>query len=161
MGGGKRLSSRFLRSRAPCAAYFRARRTPSRGVKFNVVRTLPARSCSVPSVLRERALDRASYHCEFRRADGTRCTQRTHLELDRVVLFCRGGEHSLKNVRVLCRAHNLYCAREELGDAFVQAMIQSKRGLAIPPPTGETVSHAPGMTPERTTSPDAVRISIS
>ena len=55
----------------------------------------------------------------------------------------------------------LYCAREELGDAFVQAMIQSKRGLAIPPPTGKSVSHAPGTTPERMTSPDVVRISIS
>ena len=49
------------------------------------------RSRYIPSEVRERVLERASYRCEFRGPKGYRCTQRTGLEIDHKDPFARGG----------------------------------------------------------------------
>ncbi|MEZ4755098.1 MAG: HNH endonuclease signature motif containing protein [Bdellovibrionota bacterium] len=36
------------------------------------------------------------------------------LELDHIVPFAEGGQHTVDNLRVLCRAHNQYLAEQSL-----------------------------------------------
>jgi hypothetical protein len=48
-------------------------------------------------------------------ADGKRCGSTWRLELDHVIPVALGGETSVENLRVLCRAHNQYKAERVLG----------------------------------------------
>ncbi len=41
------------------------------------------------------------------------------LEFDHNLMICRGGEHSVENVALRCRRHNLHRAEQELGLAFM------------------------------------------
>ena len=56
--------------------------------------------------------------CTFEQ-DGRRCECRDGLELDHVVPFARGGDHSLDNLRLLCRSHNGYAAEGEYGRELI------------------------------------------
>ncbi len=87
----------------------------------------PRRSRYIPSSLRERLLERASYQCEYRGLEGVRCTERTGLEIDHIEPYAKGGTTGETNLRVLCRGHNLFLAVEEFGEEFVARKVERKR----------------------------------
>ncbi len=74
--------------------------------------------------MRERVLERASYQCEYTGPGGVRCTARTRLEIDHVDPYAKGGAGSEENLRVLCRAHNLFSAAREFGEYFMRGKIE-------------------------------------
>ena len=80
----------------------------------------------IPSEVRERMFERANYQCEYRGLGGVRCSQRTALEIDHIVLFAWSRNNDETNLRVLCRNHNRWCAEKALGRDFIQARIRSK-----------------------------------
>jgi hypothetical protein len=43
------------------------------------------------------------------------------LQLDHVIPHAEGGEATVANLRLRCRAHNLYTAREHFGGEYVRA----------------------------------------
>ena len=51
------------------------------------------------------------------------------LEIDHIVPVCRGGEDSLTNLRLRCRAHNQHTAEIALGSAFMAARRGDHRSL--------------------------------
>jgi len=64
--------------------------------------------------------------------DGTRCRARGNLEFHHIVPFARGGEATLENICLMCRAHNeKLIAERDYGREFVKRRI-ADRGAAAP-----------------------------
>lgn len=64
---------------------------------------------NIPKPLRDQIWLRDGGQCQYRdKRTGRRCASKHLLELDHQVPFSWGGEHSLKNLRLHCRKHNLY-----------------------------------------------------
>jgi hypothetical protein len=69
--------------------------------------------------------------CSFVSPDGRRCRARRCLELDHIEPLAVGGEATIENLRLRCRAHNQWYARQYFGASRVNAAIQrSKRRRA-------------------------------
>jgi len=79
-----------------------------------------ARSRYISGAVRERVLERAGYRCEWEGSGGVRCARRSGLEIDHVRPYGKGGGWGEGNLRVLCRAHNLFAAGREYGDGFMR-----------------------------------------
>lgn len=63
--------------------------------------------------LRRELLQRANHCCEYSDpVSGKKCQSRYQLEIDHRVPLARGGEDLRENLRVLCRTHNLFSARQ-------------------------------------------------
>ncbi len=58
--------------------------------------------------------------CTFVGANGKRCNETHDLQFDHIIPPSRGGDGSLGNVRLRCRAHNLHAAEKLYGRQFVQ-----------------------------------------
>jgi 5-methylcytosine-specific restriction endonuclease McrA len=69
----------------------------------------------VPRAVVRAVWERDGDRCAFIGADGHRCEERELLELDHVVPVARGGQATVENLRLLCRAHNQHAAERELG----------------------------------------------
>jgi hypothetical protein len=64
--------------------------------------------------------------CAFVSSDGRRCAERGFLELHHhEVPFARAGAHTADNLRLVCRAHNLFFAEKDYGRAFVQRKVRA------------------------------------
>ena len=85
------------------------------------LRASAKRESRVPStVLRDRVLEKDGYRCSYVAEDETRCECDVNLEIDHIVPWARGGKTEENNLRVLCKTHNLMCARKEFGERFVE-----------------------------------------
>ena len=90
------------------------------GVKCRSAReTAPTRA--IPDAIRQQVFARDGACCTFVGADGKRCGSTWRLELDHVIPVALGGETSVENLRVLCRAHNQFEAERVLGAAHATA----------------------------------------
>ncbi len=65
--------------------------------------------------------------CTFVAPDGRRCRARQCLELDHIEPWAVGGEDTIENLRMRCRAHNQEHARQYFGAEQVRAAIARKR----------------------------------
>jgi hypothetical protein len=100
----------------------------------------PAPSRYIPAAVRERALERAGYRCEYTGPGGTRCTSRTRLEIEHELPFAIFRSHDEHHLRVFCPGHNRLSAERVYGAEFVRARIEERRGCmyanATHPPRG-------------------------
>jgi len=74
----------------------------------------------VPASVRRAVRARDGDRCTFATDDGVRCEERRALELDHIVPVARGGESSVANLRLRCRAHNQLEAERTFGAGFMQ-----------------------------------------
>jgi len=81
-----------------------------------------ARSRYVPRAVVRAVFARDGALCTFVSASGQRCAERGWLELHHVHAFVRGGASTLRNLRVVCRSHNVYFATQDFGAAHMRAM---------------------------------------
>ncbi|HKO53683.1 MAG TPA: HNH endonuclease signature motif containing protein, partial [Polyangiaceae bacterium] len=81
----------------------------------------------VAVAVRRDAHSRDQRQCAFVSADGRRCDGRAFLEFDHVEPFARFGAADARNIRLLCRAHNLLHARRCFGAPHVAAKIAASR----------------------------------
>src|SRR4051812_48912640 len=65
--------------------------------------------------------------CTFSADDGRRCGERRLLQLDHVVPHAQGGEATVGNLRLRCRAHNLHTAREHFGRECIRSATERAR----------------------------------
>jgi 5-methylcytosine-specific restriction endonuclease McrA len=65
--------------------------------------------------------------CTFCADDGRRCGERRLLQLDHVIPHAQGGEPTVANLRLRCRAHNLHTARAHFGRDYVRAAAERAR----------------------------------
>jgi 5-methylcytosine-specific restriction endonuclease McrA len=80
-----------------------------------------ARSRHVPKALRDYIFARDGACCSFRSADGMRCTATRGLQVDHIKPFANGGENDLRNLRLLCAAHNRRAAEKTMGTHVMQS----------------------------------------
>ena len=73
---------------------------------------LKGRSRHIPTRIRDLVFMRDGGRCTYIGESGIRCKATAHLQIDHIKPFCRGGEHTLDNLRVLCGKHNRLMARE-------------------------------------------------
>ena len=73
----------------------------------------------IPAAIRRAVWRRDRGRCTYVSPDGRPCGSRWQLELDHVHPVALGGETSMSNLRLLCRAHNQLLAEVKLGAAFM------------------------------------------
>jgi len=74
----------------------------------------------VPAHVRRAVSDRDRYQCTFVSAAGRRCVERRFLEYDHVHPVARGGQATVENTRLRCRAHNQFEAERVYGAGFMR-----------------------------------------
>lgn len=75
---------------------------------------------SVPVEVQRAVWQRDGDQCTFVSEDGHRCEERRFVELDHIEAVARGGEATVANLRVLCRAHNQLEAERTFGTEFMR-----------------------------------------
>ena len=81
----------------------------------------------VSAAKRREVFERDGIQCTWTDAEGHRCTERGWLELDHVRAQARGGSEAVKNLRVLCRAHNELHATLDFGADHIEQRIAEAR----------------------------------
>jgi 5-methylcytosine-specific restriction endonuclease McrA len=66
----------------------------------------------IPNAIRRFVLKRAQNKCEFVSKDGVPCKSDYQVELEHVVPFSCGGEHSIENLKCFCSKHNAFAASQ-------------------------------------------------
>jgi hypothetical protein len=69
----------------------------------------------IPATVRRDVSERDGGRCRYVDGQGRRCAERNHLEFHHRHPFGFGGDHSVANVRLMCRAHNAYLADCDYG----------------------------------------------
>jgi hypothetical protein len=74
------------------------------------------RSRAIPTFVKRIVFDRDQGSCAYQnRLTGKRCGSTYRLQFDHILPFAKHGEHSTKNIRVLCQSHNLLHAVKAFG----------------------------------------------
>ena len=73
----------------------------------------------VPSRVKRAVLKRDQGRCTFVSDTGKRCESRWDLEFDHEQAYARGGEATVSNIRLRCRAHNQHAAERAFGVEFM------------------------------------------
>jgi hypothetical protein len=74
----------------------------------------------IRAAIKRAVRERDGGRCTFVGADGHRCSAKRLLEFDHIQPFARGGESSVGNLRLRCRAHNQHGADGVFGRAFME-----------------------------------------
>jgi hypothetical protein len=86
----------------------------------------------VPRKVLRDVFARDAGQCTFISPEGRRCSAREFLEVHHHEPFARGGEASVDNLRLSCRAHNQYLAELDYGRGYMREKIReatAARGL--------------------------------
>jgi 5-methylcytosine-specific restriction endonuclease McrA len=82
-------------------------------------KALPVRNTSatrhIPAAVRRAVYERDSGRCRYEDEQGRRCTARGGLEFHHRYPLGHGGDHSVENLSLACRAHNGYLAEVDYG----------------------------------------------
>jgi hypothetical protein len=89
----------------------------------------------IPAAVRREVRERDGDQCTFVSADGKRCSARGQLEFDHVHVFGKRGDHSVENLRLRCRAHNLMDAEREYGADKIRPFRSRARDRGYSPGT--------------------------
>src|SRR5205823_15085249 len=80
--------------------------------------------------IRRTVWQRDDGQCTFVSASGRRCEEKRRLEFDHIEAAARGGRTSAVNLRLRCRAHNLYTAECIYGIEFMRGKRETARRRA-------------------------------
>jgi hypothetical protein len=69
----------------------------------------------IPAAVRRAVRERDGDRCRYVDEQGRRCSERNRLEFHHRHPFGLGGDHSVPNIRLMCRAHNAYLAECDYG----------------------------------------------
>jgi 5-methylcytosine-specific restriction endonuclease McrA len=112
--------------------------------KPRAARTYPraARNVSaphtIPAGVKRAVRARDGGRCTYVAGPGRRCPERSRLEYEHVIPVARGGESTVGNIRLLCRAHNQLAAEHAFGAEFMAHKRQTARRSA--PESGRAAS---------------------
>jgi 5-methylcytosine-specific restriction endonuclease McrA len=104
----------------------------------------------IPAHVKRTVLARDGGRCTFVSADGTRC-ESFDVEFDHVLAVARGGQATVANVRLRCRAHNQLAAEDTFGAGFMENRRRdaAEQRARVSPPT------APAPASSRSSNPHA------
>jgi hypothetical protein len=87
----------------------------------------------IPAAVKRAVAGRDREQCSFVSDSGKRCEERRFLEYDHEIPVARGGEATVENIRLRCRAHNQYAAERAFGAGFMDDK-RRESGRAQPGP---------------------------
>jgi len=90
----------------------------------------PARGRRIPNPVKRQVWRRDEGRCTFVSENGRRCERRGDVEFDHIEPVARGGESSVENLRLRCRAHNQYEAERTFGAGFMHQKRERARKAA-------------------------------
>jgi 5-methylcytosine-specific restriction endonuclease McrA len=103
---------RFAQTRARSNSSIREK--PGDAPKTEEARRSPS-SRHIPAAVRRAVRQRDGDRCRYTDTQGRRCEERHRLEFHHRHPFGLGGDHSVANVGLMCRAHNAYMAEYDYG----------------------------------------------
>ena len=74
----------------------------------------------VPAAVRRAVFSRDQGRCTYCDETGRRCRETHGLELHHLRAFALGGEHTVENITLRCRAHNMLAAEEDFGREVIE-----------------------------------------
>jgi 5-methylcytosine-specific restriction endonuclease McrA len=74
----------------------------------------------IPAAIRDRVYARDNGRCSYVSPAGIKCNSKWNLEIDHIVPFARGGDHSVDNLRLLCARHNRLAAENVYGREYIK-----------------------------------------
>lgn len=86
---------------------------------------------TIPAEVRRQVWARDGGRCTFVARDGTRCESRWKLELDHVTPWALGGSSTENDLRLRCRAHNLFHAEEVFGREHMERFRRDGRDSLV------------------------------
>ncbi len=86
-----------------------------------------SRSRHIPQHIRDEVYLRDGGKCTFVGPDGNRCGSKWKLQIDHIVPFSCGGDHSPGNLRLLCAKHNRLEAERLLGTDLMKKFARRER----------------------------------
>jgi hypothetical protein len=89
-----------------------------------------SRGRQIPAAVRRAVTERDGKRCTFMLANGLPCGSRRMLEFDHVIPVARGGQSTVENLRLRCRAHNQYEAEQVYGRDFMDEKREEARKAA-------------------------------
>jgi hypothetical protein len=114
-----------------------------------------AKANRIPARVRREVFARDGHQCTYTNAKGERCPGTQFLELDHIVSPHHGGTNEATNVRVRCRAHNIWHAENVFGKAYVRekihlSQLKSKARAPVPATKARSRDHAASAKPPST-----------
>ncbi len=94
---------------------------------------------TIPAAVQREVAERDGERCTYVAPDGKRCDEVRLLEFDHVEPVARGGKHTVTNLRLRCRTHNAFTARQDFGDQHIDLCATGFR-----PSTRSTIGPALG-----------------
>jgi 5-methylcytosine-specific restriction endonuclease McrA len=94
--------------------------------------TIAPKSRHIPAAVKRAVYERDQGRCTYIAPNGRRCSERHGLEFDHIVPYGRGGDHSVGNLRLACRAHNGYFAEREYGKKKMERYRRSASRVSEP-----------------------------
>jgi hypothetical protein len=88
------------------------------------------RSRRIPARIRRAVFERDTHRCTYVDDSGRRCGETHRLELDHLMPFANGGEHTEANLRVRCHAHNALAAEMDFGRERIREKRDAARHLS-------------------------------
>jgi len=129
------MKKRFGQTTAPKQRTARSR--PVAKAKGSV-RASTRRSRYIPRDVLRAVHARDGGRCTFVSSEGLRCSERGFIEVHHHETFARGGEQTASNLRLACRAHNLFIADQDYGRAFMQRKLREAAGSRTVSEAGAT-----------------------
>ncbi len=74
----------------------------------------------IPTPVRRAVSERDDNQCTFEDAQGRRCKERQGLQFHHHDPYARGGDHSPKNIQLMCPTHNQYLAERDYGKELME-----------------------------------------
>jgi hypothetical protein len=93
-----------------------------------------SRSRYIPAPVRRSSHASDDGRCAFVSSGGRRCGAYRDVQFHHVVAWARGGDPSPRNIRLMCRTHNVHLAEKDYGKAVMARFRRIHR--ASQPPTG-------------------------
>ena len=81
----------------------------------------------IPAHVKREVWERDGGRCTFVGSHGHRCGERRFLEFDHIRPVARGGEATVEDLRLCCRAHNQYAAERVFGAEFMTEKREAAR----------------------------------
>ena len=88
-----------------------------------------ARNRHIPTAIQDQVYTRDNGRCAFISPNGTKCNSTWNLQIDHIVPFARGGDHSMENLRLLCAKHNRLEAERIYGKTFMKQRVPHRKPL--------------------------------
>jgi hypothetical protein len=80
--------------------------------------------------------------CTFVADRGRRCECRSNLEFDHIQPVARGGEATIENIRLRCRAHNQLEAERTFGSEFMKHKRETSRSTVSAKPAAQLTANS-------------------